>query len=129
MTALKPKRQGNYKPGTGRPKGSKNKKTLALEAAASKAMEGVDRAFEGDAHMFLQSVYKNPEVPLEVRILAATKALLVEKPALSAVGAKIHSMSRLEEDLANGSPDGRPIEIIELVAGKPYNGLLKLEAK
>ena len=28
MTATKPKRQGNYKPGPGRPKGSKNKKTL-----------------------------------------------------------------------------------------------------
>ena len=25
MTATKPKRQGNYKPGPGRPKGSKNK--------------------------------------------------------------------------------------------------------
>ena len=116
MTATKPKRQGNYKPGPGRPKGSKNKKTLALEEAAKKAMEGVEGAFEGDAHAFLQSVYQNPGVPLEVRILAATKALRVEKPALSAVGAKFYAAERLEEELARASPGGKPVEIIELVA-------------
>ena len=33
----KPKRQGNYKAGPGRPPGSKNKKTLALEEAARQA--------------------------------------------------------------------------------------------
>ena len=109
MTATKPKRQGNYKPGPGRPKGSKNKKTLALEAAARKAMEGVEGAFEGDAHAFLQSVYQNPEVPLEVRILAATKALRVEKPALSAVGAKLQS------DLL--AQPREPVTWIELVPG------------
>ena len=117
MTALKPKRQGNYKPGTGRPKGSKNKKTLALEAAAREAMEGVDGAFEGDAHMFLQSVYRNPEVPLEIRILAATKALRVEKPALSAVGAKVQAEFLAIEaefptiiELVPGIRDVTPIE-------------------
>ena len=55
-TQRQPKRQGNYKPGPGRPKGSKNKKTLVLEEAARKAMEGIDGAFEGDAHAFLQAV-------------------------------------------------------------------------
>ena len=91
MTTIKPKRQGNYRPGPGRPKGSKNKRTLALQVAAEKAMATVEDAFEGDAHAFLQTVYRNPEVPLEIRILAATKALRVEKPALSAVGAKVQT--------------------------------------
>jgi len=109
MITAKPKRQGNYKAGTGRPKGSKNKRTLALEAAAREAMEGVEGVFEGDAHAFLQSVYKNPEVPLEVRILAATKALRVEKPALSAVGAK------LQADLQ--AQAFQPVTLIELVPG------------
>lgn len=116
MHTPKPKRQGNYKPGPGRPKGSKNKKTLALEAAARKAMEGIEGVFEGDAHAFLQYVYRNPEVALETRILAATKALRVEKPALSAIGAKVDATARLEEDLVKVSPDGKPVEIIELVA-------------
>jgi hypothetical protein len=109
MTSPKPKRQGNYKPGPGRPKGSKNKKTLALEAAAREAMEGVEGSFEGDAHAFLQSVYKNPEVPIEVRIVAATKALRVEKPALSAIGAKLHA------DLLAQAFE--PITMIELIPG------------
>jgi hypothetical protein len=81
---VKPKRKGNYKPGPGRPPGRKNNKTLALEEAARQAAAEIDRAFEGDAHAFLQAVYKNPDVPLEIRIMAAGRALRVEKPVLSA---------------------------------------------
>ncbi|MEO9875317.1 MAG: hypothetical protein ABJM26_04865 [Anderseniella sp.] len=80
----KPKRKGNYKPGPGRPPGRKNNKTLALEEAARKAAADIDGAFDGDAHAFLQAVYRNPDVPLEVRIMAAGRALRVEKPTLSA---------------------------------------------
>lgn len=79
----KPKRKGNYKAGPGRPPGRKNNKTLELEAAAEKAVATIEGAFEGDAHAFLQAVYKNPDIPLEVRILAASRALRVEKPVLS----------------------------------------------
>jgi hypothetical protein len=84
MTATKPKRKGNYKPGPGRPPGRKNNKTLVLEEAARKAAADIDGAFDGDAHAFLQAVYRNPAVPLEVRIMAAGRALRVEKPTLSA---------------------------------------------
>ena len=56
----KPKRQGNYKAGPGRPPGSKNKKTLALEEATRQAAASIDGAFEGDAHAFLTAVYRNP---------------------------------------------------------------------
>jgi hypothetical protein len=41
---------------------------------------GIDGSFEGDAHAFLASVYKNPRLPLESRIQAASRALRVEKP-------------------------------------------------
>ena len=78
------KRKDNYKAGPGRPPGRKNNKTLALEEAARKAAQGIDGAFDGDAHAFLQAVYQNPEVPLEIRIMAAGRALRVEKPTLSA---------------------------------------------
>ncbi len=80
----KPKRKGNYKAGPGRPPGSKNKKTLALEEATRQAAASIDGAFEGDAHAFLTAVYRDPAVPLDTRIMAAGKALRVEKPTLSA---------------------------------------------
>ena len=83
--AIRPKRTGNYKPGPGRPPGRKNNRTLELEAAAREAAAGIDGSFEGDAHAFLASVYKNPRLPLELRILAASRALRVEKPVLSTV--------------------------------------------
>ncbi len=92
----KPKRKGNYKAGPGRPPGSKNKKTLALEEAARQAAASVDGAFEGDAHAFLTAVYCDPAVPLEIRIMAAGRALRVEKPALSAS----HSVTEVNVNLA-----------------------------
>ena len=56
-----PKRNGNYKAGPGRPPGRKNNKTLAMEEAARKAMANIDDAFDGDAHAFLQAVYRDPK--------------------------------------------------------------------
>ncbi len=92
----KPKRKGNYKAGPGRPPGRKNKKTLALEEAARQAAASIDGAFEGDAHAFLAAVYRDPAVPLEIRIMAAGRALRVEKPALSAS----HSVSGVHVNIA-----------------------------
>ena len=92
----KPKRQGNYKAGPGRPPGRKNNKTLALEEATRQAAASIDQAFEGDAHAFLTAVYRNPDVPLETRIMAAGKALRVEKPVLSAS----HSVSEVNVNIA-----------------------------
>ena len=68
-----------------------------MEEAARKAAEQIDGAFEGDAHAFLTAVYRNPEVPLEVRIMAAGRALRVEKPVLSAS----HSQVDVNIGLAN----------------------------
>ena len=92
-----PKRSGNYRPGPGRPIGRKNDKTLALEAAARKAAASVSEGFEGDAHAFLQAVYRNPDVALEIRIMAAGRAMRVEKPTLAAS----HSVSEININLAS----------------------------
>lgn len=81
--------QGNYKPGPGHPPGRKNNNTLALEEAAGKAMANIDDAFDGDAHAFLQTVYRDPNMPIEVRITAAGRALRVEKPVLSAAHSRV----------------------------------------
>jgi hypothetical protein len=58
----KAKRKGAYCAGPGRPPGSKNKKTLALEEATRKAAASIDGAFEGDAHAFLAAIYRDPTV-------------------------------------------------------------------
>jgi hypothetical protein len=58
----KAKRKGAYCAGPGRPPGSKNRKTLALEEATRTAAASIDGAFEGDAHAFLAAVYRNPSV-------------------------------------------------------------------
>jgi hypothetical protein len=56
----------------------------ALEAAVQQVAANIEGAFEGDAHAFLQAVYQDPKLPLEIRIMAAGRALRVEKPTLSA---------------------------------------------
>ena len=111
-----PKRKGNYKPGPGRPPGRKNNKTLALEEAARKAAAQIDGAFEGDAHAFLQAVYRNPNVPLEIRIMAAGRALRVEKPALAA------SHSRMDVHLNIGERLEAARERAALAAGRDQAG-------
>lgn len=86
---------GGKRPGAGRPKGSKNKRTLASEKAVEQARAQIEAAiasgdiepFEGDAHAFLMWVYKNPVVELGDRIDAAGKAIRYEKPALASIEA------------------------------------------
>jgi len=72
----------------GRPRGAKNKRTVEREAALQEAaarIEGtIDGAFQGDAHGFLIAVYKDPEMPLTVRVDAAKAAISFEKPRLQA---------------------------------------------
>ena len=99
ITHVKPKRKGNYKAGPGRPPGRKNNATLAMEEAAREAVANIDGAFDGDAHGFLVAVYKNPEVPLEIRIMAASRALRVEKPALAATNSNLQVSVNMGERL------------------------------
>src|SRR5262245_51155781 len=72
----------------GRPPGAKNKRTKEREAAIQAAaahLEGtIDGAFTGDAHTFLIAVYKDPAIPLHVRVDAAKAAVRYEKPRLNA---------------------------------------------
>ena len=124
-----PKRQGNYKAGPGRPPGRKNNNTIAMEEAARRAAESIDGAFEGDAHAFLQAVYKNPDVPLEIRIMAAGRALRVEKPVLSASQSKVDVNINLAERLETARKrvaDLKRPQVLELEA-EPRHSPSKLE--
>lgn len=77
----------------GRPKGVKNRRTKAVEAAtavaAVKIAEAIPGAFEGDAHSLLMAVYKDPLKDWNVRVDAAKAAIRYEKPALSSVTAEL----------------------------------------
>jgi hypothetical protein len=71
----------------GRRKGTKNRKTVLLEAKGREAFAkvlGAD-AFDGDAHSLLIAVYKDQSHPIELRLEAAKAAIRFEKPALAAV--------------------------------------------
>lgn len=74
----------------GRPAGARNKRTEATARAAVQSAEKITKAlgakaFEGDAHAYLMSVYKDQDQPTNIRLDAAGKALPYEKPRLSSV--------------------------------------------
>ena len=63
---------------------------MAKAAVVAQAIEAVmPGAFEGDAHAFLMSIYKDPTQETPIRVQAASKAIGYEKPALSSVEAKV----------------------------------------
>jgi hypothetical protein len=73
----------------GRKPGTPNKRTAerkaAVEAAAERVNELLPNAFQGDAHAFLITVYKDPSVDMHTRIDAARAAIGYEKPRQSSV--------------------------------------------
>lgn len=74
------KKNGGWRAGSGRPKGTKNKKTIVLEKYISEAMDeakgkggGIPTALE-----IYQAIYRNPNIPQDVRRDAMAKALPYE---------------------------------------------------
>lgn len=101
--------------GRGRPKGSKTRRSLH-PAYAKQAAKAVDASledtglepFEGDAHLFLMAVYKNPTHALPIRIDAAKSALPYEKPRLApADGAQKTEGMSLKDRLAAYSTEAK----------------------
>lgn len=90
----------------GRQKGTPNRKTAEAQASAARTAEAIaeviPQAFEGDAHALLMMVYKDPSLPIDVRLDAAGKAIKFEKPALSSVEAKV------DQDVNIREPVDRP---------------------
>lgn len=73
----------------GRQKGSLNKRTVALgeatAAIAEKIGGTIEDAFEGDAHAYMMTVYKDPANETVLRLYAAKAAIRFEKPSLAAI--------------------------------------------
>ena len=76
----------------GRPKGSKNKRSVDLQAELAQVAASVEHfvpnAFPGDAHAYLMRVYKDPGKPDNLRIDAAKAAVQYEKPKLAMMDVK-----------------------------------------
>jgi len=82
--SAKGERRGGRQPGT------PNKRTEALKHAQAEAAAKVGQAlgaaaFDGDAHAYLMTVYRDTRQPVELRIAAAKASLNFEKPRLAAV--------------------------------------------
>ena|SRR5689334_11811252 len=103
--------RGGRREGAGRPLGAKNKRTAAIEQAmqvvAEKLKEAVPEAFDGDGVCFMQSVYRDPSFPVELRLDAASKAARFERPALAATLTRDVTLA--------ASPEARDARIRELL--------------
>lgn len=81
----------------GRPRGAKNKHTNAREAKIKETAAEIAQAlglqgFDGDAHALLMLVYKNVEIPMDLRLDAAKAAIGYEKPKLTSVDASLNGV-------------------------------------
>jgi hypothetical protein len=56
------------------------------------------RPFEGDSYAFLATLYKNTELPLHVRLSAATTAIAYERPRLANVAMTTRSLDQLSDE-------------------------------
>src|ERR1700742_1237891 len=93
----------------GRVKGTPNRRTAAVEAAARAVAERfkaeVPTAFDGDGVAYLQTVYRDPSAPQELRLDAAAKAARFERPTLAAIAVQQPPKARI--DLSALSAEGR----------------------
>ena len=71
----------------------------AMKAVADGFAEAVPDAFAGDGVAFLQTVYKDPKLPLSIRMDAAAKAARFERPMLASSNVRvIRRMEDLTDD-------------------------------
>ena len=102
----------------GRKKGVKNKRTRRIESAARRLLDdakGVLRdqgakLFEGDAHALMVLTYKNPALPLDIRMDAAKAAIRFEKPAFTQTAVDLTVRPVRADDLSDD-------ELAAIIAG------------
>jgi hypothetical protein len=64
------------------------------------------KIFDGDAHAFLVSVYRNESLPLDPRIKAAGLAMPYERPRLASTSVTVRHISDMtEEEIAAAIAD------------------------
>ena len=100
---------GGARPGAGRPKGSPDrtirKSTTRLQRGievATKFLPKTEKAqFERDPLALLMWAYKNPDLPIEVRMQCAIAAIRYEKPRLAPTTVPVRRLLDMtDEELA-----------------------------
>ncbi len=67
-----------------------------MQVVAEKLKQVVPGAFEGDGVAYLQTVYRDPHQPTELRMDAAAKAARFERPTLAAIAVQQPPRARLD---------------------------------
>jgi hypothetical protein len=73
-----------------------------MNAIVQESSATVPGVFAGDAVAFLQTIYKDPRIPLPVRIDAAAKAARFERPAST----------------TNGTPDAKELFTVNIIGSR-----------
>ena len=102
----------------GRKKGVKNKRTRRIESAARRLLDNAKgvlgdqgaKLFEGDAHALMVLTYKNPALPLDIRMDAAKAAIRFEKPAFTQTAVDLTVRPVRADDLSDD-------ELAAIIAG------------
>jgi hypothetical protein len=85
-------------PGSGRKKGSVNKKSAAIKQAVEDAVGKLADRFEGDAYALAAVIYKNQALPLSTRMAAMAAAMPYERPRLSQIDMTHRSLNTLTDE-------------------------------
>jgi hypothetical protein len=118
----KPDMVGGRREGAGRPKGAKNRRTVAVEQAmqvvAEKLKQAVPDAFEGDGVAYMQSVYRDPSFPQELRLDAAAKAARFERPTLAAIAMQQPPRARLDLSVLTAGEQEQLLGLMQKLMGR-----------
>ena len=80
-------------PGSGRKRGQLSRATLEYKAALASV-----GPFEGDSVAFMTMIYKHKDLPLGVRMQAASSVLNFERPRLSQIEMTTRSLDRMSDE-------------------------------
>lgn len=122
--------RGGKREGAGRKPGSRNRSAKQREQAMLEMSrvigDQIPSAFAGDGHALLMAVYKNPDLPLPLRVDAAKAAIGYEKPRLASTEIKgdpdspLEHSTRVEMTIIDASPSNvRPAQALPAPKARP----------